>query len=289
MTEIYRDSTGKGLQFDVAGATVTKVAFMRDGETVAEYTTMPNLNNNVAKIPYAITANSGSFIVAWTYSIEGGTYTRVDSHSVATPLFTKASLTAWDSDFTSLTDQKVEHLERLVREIVETYCNQKFEYYEGPMVFKGNGSATLSSNIRIISANGFNVIGEGYSLSKSKSYNYPTEFGTAREQGYNVKIPIEADMYSGFVPTSKPFADGARFVVEGQFGWMNVPEAVKTAALYLAESFTCDEGLWRERYIKSVRAADWRFDFSEEAFRSTGSLLADQLLDPYVRLGFAVL
>jgi len=272
MAEIYRDTVNAGLVFDIPTATVTKTEFIRNGEVVATI----NGGGTVA-VPYSITKYSGPFQVKWTYGLEAETHERLEDHYVVTPMFTKAELVDWDGDFSILSDTKVRYLERLCREIIETFCNQKFEYRNQSVVFTAgaNGSYYSVDKVLTIDNANYTLSDDGYSVYNLDTYT---------SQGYNVKIPIEAEAYTLGIPASRLHRS---VTLTGQFGWPSVPPQVKTAALYLAESFTCDESLWRERLIKSVRAADWRFDYSEEAFHSTGSLIADQLLDPYKRIGFA--
>lgn len=276
MAEIYRDRTGVALTFDIAGATVNKAEFIRGGEVVSTVT-----GNPMVAIPYAITKTDGPFWVKWYFTLESEDHERVEEHAVVTPVFTKAELTNWDTDFTILSDEKIIYLERLVREIIQTYTNQKFGYRDGTITLWGNGGPIIYSGERIISLQNsqYSYLPDGYGIhTGSSSFPY----------NLNVKIPIQEEILHNGLSAVINFREGAPYTFTGTFGWVSIPEEVKTAALYIAEAFTCNESLWKERYIKSVRAADWRFDFSEEIFRSTGSLTADQLLDPYVRIGYAV-
>lgn len=272
MSEIYKGDTTKAFSFGVQGASVIKAEFIRNGTVVATVN-----NSDTVAIPYAITFRSGPFLLKWTYTVGGDAYTEDEVHHVVTPLFTKAELTAWDSDFSTLSDAKVKNLESLVRKIVQTYCNQKFESVSKTVVFKSIGNGNYSSPERIVSLpSNFRVFSNDVVYFNRSA---------SPEDYYNVKIPIEAEAYElGWHAPRVPNT----VTVTGIFGWNSVPDEVKTAALYLAESFTCKESLWRERYIKSVRAADWRFDYSEQTFASTGSLIADQLLDPFVKVGYAI-
>src|SRR6476469_3289914 len=190
MSEVYRDALGKALTFTLTGAVVTQVDFKRSGTLVASYLGYPDLMNNVAKIPYEITRYSGYFDVIWTYTYDGSTYTTKEQHAVVTPMFTKATLTEWDAEFGSLTDSKVMHLESLVRQIINTYCNQKFEFWKGTEKFYGNGGLGIISDTRITSID---------TVNGSPSHPFIIEddgFGLARNvnnfsNDYNVKIPIE--------------------------------------------------------------------------------------------------
>jgi hypothetical protein len=85
------------------------------------------------------------------------------------------------------------------------------------------------------------------------------------------------------------FVDGVEYVVEGVWGYQDVPGDVKQAARLLVQDYSCDESLWRERYIDSVRAGDWRFEFNAQAFAGTGNVQADQILSGYRRATMVVI
>jgi hypothetical protein len=292
MAEIYRDKTGTALTFDVVGAIVTKAEFIRGSEIISTVTGNPTVT-----VPYAVTKTDGPFWVKWYFSLEAADHVRVEEHQIVTPYFLQSELVAWDSDFSTLSADRVKYLEGLIRHIIETYTNTKFGLREGTMTMFGNGGPVMYSDERILEFTGsstvYSIVNDGYGVGYGLGGGYVDPSTLVRpNNGFytgpvNIKIPIEEERASGGY-TAGRFYRGVAYPISGYFGWASVPEAVRAAALQLAESFTCDESLWRERYIKSVRAADWRFDFSEEAFRSTGSLVADQLLDPYVRIGYAV-
>lgn len=303
MAEIYRNSVNKAVTFSIpsSAATVVSASAVRGK---SEYPAPLALQGDqtVAQIPWDITRYDGDFRLEWKFKMTGKTYgpvnpedsfytdgsntsglipyeTASEAHSIVTPMFTKSELTGWDSDFTILTDAKVAYLESLVRHIIETYTGQSFGYSHETVVIAAGPNGVYYSPTKVLAINNANYsIGDGgYSIYSLDTYT---------SQGYNVKIPIEAEAYEINKGWHAP-RPSKTITVTGEFGWTAVPPEVKNAALYLAEAFTCDESLWRERLIKSVRAADWRFDYSESAFHSTGSLIADQLLDPYVRVGYA--
>src|SRR6478609_3206830 len=161
MAEIYRDTVSAGLVFDIPSATVTKTEFIRSGEVVSTI----NGGGTVA-VPYAITKYSGPFQVRWTYGLEADTHERLEDHYVITPMFTKSELVDWDTVFNILTDAKVRYLERLVREIIETFCNQKFEYRNQSVVFSAgaNGSYYSADKVLGIDNANYTLSDDGYSV-----------------------------------------------------------------------------------------------------------------------------
>lgn len=282
MAEIYRDSTGKGISLDIPGAVVTDVKFFRNGVVIGT----PSIAASPVLVPYVITHVDGEFTVSWTYTIEGNEYNRRDSHEVVTPLFTNQELVEFNATFAPLTSGKVAELERLIRGIIQGYCNQKFGSESGEIKAWGNGNTILMSPRRIISIDGIDSGGIGY------PYAYRPV-----KAGFGIERVIGDSLFTSVGPIMSPynFADGSLFrsntsyTIRGTFGWESVPTDIKQAALLLAESFSCREASWRDRYLKAVAAADWRFDFDSRAFVGTGSVSVDQLLNQYVVGGVAVI
>jgi hypothetical protein len=74
----------------------------------------------------------------------------------------------------------------------------------------------------------------------------------------------------------------AQYNISGQWGWNSVPAAVQEAAALLAHDYACADVLYRDRYLTSMTAADWRIQFNAGAFSDTGNVRANQLLEEYV-------
>src|SRR6478609_4235924 len=99
----------------------------------------------------------------------------------------------------------------------------------------------------------------------------------------------------GFV-TVAPGSSGAStawkndypFDITGDWGYKTVPAPVKEAARLLINDYACQEAIYRDRYLESIKAADWRLQFSSRAWEATGNARADQLLSEYVILDWAV-
>lgn len=87
---------------------------------------------------------------------------------------------------------------------------------------------------------------------------------------------------------STPWKNDYPFEITGDWGYKTVPANVKEAAKLLVNDYACMESAYRDRYLKSIRAADWRLEFSSQAWSSTGNARADLLLDEYVLLDWAV-
>ena len=276
MSEIYRDSIGKTVTFDVDSAP-TSARFQRDTLDIV----VPITDTNKAVVPYDITRFDGPFNVVWSYSVSGKAYTKSDTHYVITPYFTKEELVLWDSDFAMLDDPAVLRLENNVRGIIQTVTGQKFGLEYDTVSFKGSGSAMVSLPKRLVQTDGLNdpsgvlldsavwIGNDGWTLNTK---NYPTW----------------VDQLATTNPIQNPFEARGRFDAEtyysltGYWGYESVPSDISLAAKILAEDYGCDESAWRDRYIGNIRAADWRFEFNTKTFQRTGNVKVDQLLSKYI-------
>jgi len=284
MSEIYRDTTGKSITLGVTGATDVSATFVKNGvETTALVV------GTVASIPYSVVFDGGEVVVEWTYTVEGKVYNRLDQFNVVTPLFTQQELHDYDTQFDVLSADQVVTLEKFVRLIIESYTGQSFGLESGKMVLYGNGTSVLQSPKRIINLDGY-FSGAAYKVVSDG-------FGIEVYRGVTPGVGVVVGNLEGGGPIYDPYPYGHngqyrnnfRYEVSGTFGWPAVPEEVKQAALILAGEFSCNEATWRDRYIKSIRAADWRFDFNSQAFSGTGSASADALLNKFIVNRMAVI
>ena len=279
MSEIYRDTVNQAVKLGITDASNVSATFVKNGNTY-----QATVVGDQAVIPYDVVYTDGVCTVNWTYTVGTSVYKRSEEISVVTPLFTKNELVADNAQFAVLTDAQVVNLERFVRLIIQNYTGQTFGQERGKVTAWGNGTSVLQSPKRIISLEG------GWSSFKTTSSGFGIEAVIDRTVG-GVAVPnITGPIYSPYPYTrSGSFKNNVSYELSGTFGWASVPEEVKQAALIIAGEFSCNEATWRDRYIKSIRAADWRFDFDGRSYVGTGSVTADQLLDPFVVNRMAVI
>lgn len=86
-----------------------------------------------------------------------------------------------------------------------------------------------------------------------------------------------------------PWKNDYPFEITGNWGYKTIPANVKEAAKILVNDYACGEIAYRDRYLESIKAADWRLQFSSRAWEYTGNVRADQLLAEYVLLDWAVI
>lgn len=285
----------------VSTANPASVEFVKGGTTVTGAVTY-GAEGPQAAIPYSIVSSDGEVLANWTFTVDGAVYKRTQQYRVVTPLFTQAELVDFDVDFTPLTTAKYKNLERLVRQVIEAYTGQNFGLEYGSFTLYGSGNEVINSPKRILTvdtllpygltaeqASGFfldtRVIDDGYAIIKASPYDYSIKADVSIPYGYESSGGVIRAPYS----LNQVFSPNARYTLTGTFGWYTVPDAVKDAALLLAQTFSCDDVIWRDRFVDSMKTATSRMDFNSRQYTSTGNHRSDQLLDGYVVNGMAVL
>lgn len=170
-------------------------------------------------------------------------------------------------------------LEKMVRNIINTYTKNEFGLYTGTTYATWSGNKWMFDK-PVISITTF--VGTNPNV-----VTYPTLGADVLNDYYDPKTDTYqvANTYSPWSPRREP----KRAAVTGVFGYEYVPFEVHDAAMHLAEVFGCNESMWRDRYIESMKSADWSLKFNSAAYYGTGSVYADQLLDNYKTSGMVVL
>jgi hypothetical protein len=88
-------------------------------------------------------------------------------------------------------------------------------------------------------------------------------------------------IYAPGVIKKRDFAYTSVYSITGDWGYESVPYPVVQAARLLISDYACQDSSYRDRYLESIKAADWRMQFTQAAYDGTGNLKADQLLNPY--------
>lgn len=173
-------------------------------------------------------------------------------------------------------------IERNVRHIIQSHCNQNFNWWTGEQSVRGAG-AVLQLPDRLAKLEGV--------ATHSSAFSNPLQ--TFPEQGY----VIDGDGYILFnsykQDTLNMFRHKPRtttYVVKGDWGYQSVPTAIRQAAIELCKGFLCEDIEYRRRYLDNIRTGDVRIQFNAQAYiNSTGNPIADTLLAPYVRILYGVL
>lgn len=278
MAEIFRDSVDKGLTFDIVPSAfnISARAFV-NSDTVGTDLSMVIDDDGVwaAMIPYSITYRDCSFYILWTYNVEGTVYTKKEYHKVVTPLIRPADILNFDHD-----------LEFLVRSIIEAHTGNSFglerkkiivqaqdeDSLRLPMVL--NELISINNQYNSYNISAFRVSGSGLTLRMIPGSDLDP-----------VSLPDDAFSAQGeiiYAPgTPYRFKSGLEFVVEGDWGYSEVPDRVKQAARLLYSDYSCSDAAYRNKYINEFKGNNGGFKMLPEAFNGTGNLTADLLLESY--------
>lgn len=300
MSEIHKN-TSQHVYLDVYGGTVdeTPTAEVVNANSdvrqlvVTQETAPTGVDERYSVIlNMADTQNEGELTVSWNFEMDGVPVTKKDYFEIVTPILTFREIREIHPN---ATDDEVTRIESAVRHIIQAHTGQTFGQFTGVKEVRGNDSRALALPARLqslIDVNGyegsptyFAIDADGYVL-KHYSWGVP---------------PVKADYYglhqhtNGVIHNPNHVKMGQfyttnYYAVNGVWGWNGVPIQVKEAAKLLVNDYACGDIQYRDRYLTSMTAADWRIQFHSGAFLKTGNVRADQLLNEYVlKRGWAVI
>lgn len=272
-----------------------------------------------ATLPYIL--DECTVTVTWTFSVPGtGSIVKTDSYEIITPLLTKREIRkVWDDS----TDDEVLEIEAAVRYIIQAHTGQVFGKRNKSLVVPGAGESALALPERLISITGLKtlsailnpsslaIVADGWYLKKRYTDalsdipndsvywdgegdyavpEFPEEaphgLGHVRDRfGHGQIIANPRNQYTGTT-----WREDYPFTITGAWGYNVVPSPVKEAAKLLINDYACSEQMYRDRYLDSIKSADWRLQYNAQAFLQTGNVRADQLLSDFVmKRGWALI
>lgn len=299
MSEIYRNSTQfvyLDIYGDTADAPPTAVCHTHSPEEHESELTVngPETLDNGAERWTAVlglvhTQKVEETEVHWYFSIDGVEATKTDYFDIVVPYVelndARSELELGDE----ISSSSLVSTERRVRKIIERYCGQKFMPTHETLVVHGNGDylmrlpkralqlETVTNNRSGLSLLGFSTRNDGWYLKRSLDYEW------------NDVVTVNGPIYDPFRGATARWRDEDEWAITGLWGWQRPPSAVSEAAMILMEQRLCDQAKYRDQYLSSMKAADWRFDFFPEVNYGTGNVVADQLLGPYVVVNMAAI
>lgn len=292
--EIYRN-TSQNVYLDIIGASADEAPSATVSQNYAPsapltVTGPSTLEDGTerwsAYIPLSATQTDTTLSVSWDFAVGGEEATKTDIFDVVTPYATMQDFADFSDDVIS--EAKFKRAERKVRHVIDTFTGQNFGQYRGALRVFGRGDSQLilprplleinsvDDGVRSLAGGIYGVYGDGFFLG----------IGENRGDGDWVFTNVIRDPSEYF---RRPFLDNVAYTIDGVWGYRSVPSEINQAALILIEQALCPDSVYRDRQLKSVRAADWRLEYAPGAFRGTGSLEADALLESYRRYQMTVI
>lgn len=292
--------------FDTTGALVHTVNTVTAGTGTLSFT-----------MPFSFVQNGNEYRVRWEFNyLEDATqyafYTETYVEVVRSilPLSEIAVILGVNYN----TDDAMS-VERAVRHVIQAHTGQKFDYSRKTLTVEGHGESALRLPERLVELEGLSTLSatlnthraiitsDGWYLKKGWTNevtvltttdefftgDYISNFAAPGEPGFEMSDHGPVIMAPGATGIATQFRNDYPFRIAGWWGYRYVPAAIKEAAKLLVNDYGCQEALYRDRYLESIKAADWRLQFSSRAWESTGNARADYLLSEYVLADWAVI
>lgn len=271
---------------------------MADSALVVSADVPVEFENGIAEIliPYEAVSVERHLTLHLSFTIEGNTYVKKVALTVVTPYLELFEL---EEILESNNEEEAWKIEAAVRHIINAHCGQEFGVTEEPQKVIGDydntigilrpviridkitedGVALYDRSVdqgagRFLGMNDYIATGDGWFI-KRPSYNVNSI--RSDTSPYYSANPIRPPRYS-----DNSFVNDAEYIVSGRFGYEEVPPEVREAVKLLVNDYACQDSLYRDRYLKNIRAGDWRIEFAAGAWNATGNARADHLLAPYV-------
>lgn len=266
----------------------------------------------------ADTQNEGEINIEWVFEINEVEVTKTDTFEVVTPYLTIAET----KELLGITsDEDAIKAERAARLVINSHCGQSFGYaVDKTIVVEAHGEGALRLPARLIKLTGLStltaeldplaaiIVSDGWYLKKGWSEEVtPIEndsaywgntdaggFALVDSEGHVVfseeKPGHGAVVYApGTGRRATPWRNDYPFRITGDWGYKTVPGPVKEAARLLVADYACMEVAYRDKYLESITAADWRLQFNSQSWAWTGNVRADHLLSEFVLLDWALI
>lgn len=297
--EIYRDDPNPNIFIPVPANVIPAVTEINvlatDGSyPIYEFSTVTgvveaNRTGYQVTLPWELSREGRDFYLDWQIKYTEGTevkeYRTRSFVQIVTPLLPASEI----AEITSESDVgRVAELERRVRYAIQTYSGQNFGRFRSRVTLTGDGQGRLTFPFPLLA-----VFSANFNLNNYYLYNdnwnlgfKPTYSGGIKEAPTEEHIDnyMNGGVIRPPVLESRIFRQGVMYSIDGIWGYHDVPGDIQECARMLVDDFSCDESLWRERYIKSVRSGNWRFELDEGTFHGTGNVTVDEILNRYRRL-----
>lgn len=298
MSEVYRNSA-QFVHLDIYGdvADTTPTVAVVKGEVSTPLTVdgptaiVGGGQRWTTNVGFAHTQDVGELKVVWNFAIDTVASTKTDYLDVVVPLVEIGTARDELEIPANITDEKIALTERRVRRVIESVTSQVFAPVTDTLLATELPGGDVRLPQRLISMTSIGGTSQGlyYVLADggwALAIAYPRKRDSFRASG--------VEPYNGPVPIADPFAKYrapayTKIEVTGVWGYERVPQDVEEAALILMEQHLCPESLYAERFIKSMTAADMRFEFNVGAYVGTGNVVADRILVKYTPHVMAVI
>lgn len=261
-------------------ATVTRIA---DGTVIINNELVERESQGIYRLSLdpSKTSTLGKYRVVWTYRVSGATNTRTVSFDVVVPYLSASQFRSTFPELSSKSDDEIYRKEQLARKIIETICNQRFDF-ELSKTYKvlGQDKDTLLLPKRIWSLSSIKIDGTD---DITNSVEIHSDYFLRSK-----KLPWDVNLDRSFFDLHL-FRKGVFYHVTGNWGWEFVPAEVQEAAMLMVKDYFTDDYILRQHGILQAQIGDESYRFADELWPSTGNVDADALLSNFIRHRFEVI
>lgn len=232
---------------------------------------------------------AGRYRADFTYTVSGTSYTQSQYFNVYTPYIDIDTFFEDHPDLEEDNYEKFEKMEKKVRNIINTFCGQSFEYYPNKYLeVMGTGKNSLHlpnpiTTLRKVTAdpgtNDETVLHdyEDATMNHIEKIKEPHSFGSSYYLQFRKSV---LDSVNVLLLVNR-FDRQSVYRVEGDFGWRFVPNNIEQAADLLLEDMMNDDSIYRRHGIHTADMDVLRIQTGQNFYESTGNIDADILLMDY--------
>lgn len=232
---------------------------------------------------------AGRYRADFTYTVSGTSYTQSQYFNVYTPYINIDTFFEDHPDLEEDNYEKFEKMEKKVRNIINTFCGQSFEYYPNKYLeVMGTGKNSLHlpnpiTTLRKVTAdpgtNDETVLHdyEDATMNHIEKIKEPHSFGSSYYLQFRKSV---LDSVNVLLLVNR-FDKQSVYRVEGDFGWRFVPNNIEQAADLLLEDMMNDDSIYRRHGVHTADMDVLRIQTGQNFYESTGNIDADILLMDY--------
>lgn len=281
--QVYRDSSARfGLTVVVDGSKTDADVVDDVHQVFLTITLVPNIpiltseaasHDGLGAYSVILSADKtnklGRYTLQWRYRVNNIWYTKTSSFDVVVPYVTPSRFRAEYPELASKTDDEIARKENLARKIIDTFCNQTFDYrLDKTYKVRGNDSDMLYLPERLIALTSVTVNGEDITNQ--------VEIFSDRILRSTSTADVE-DIFKFSL-----FKRDSVYSVRGDWGWDYVPDDIEKACLLLMKDYFTDDYILRQHGILRSSFGDENYTMSDIVLMGTGNLDVDNLLSNYV-------
>lgn len=291
------------LPSDPAGNVVSVSLYHEFGSLVSSAQNATRTGTGVYTITYGQQASgiyalnsAGKHKAVFTYTISGVQYSQSQYFNVYTPYISSSEFFTLYPELQQEYSALFDRYERRVRNVINTYCGQAFDYYPDKyVILDGTNHKTLHMpfpvcNISKVTLNPGDdtstIIHDATdaTLNNIEKLRQPFNFESSYYIRYRNKGGFGDDesasrSFEGYSPSR--FSNRSDYKIEGDFGWQFVPDNVMQASALLLADFMNNDNEYRAHGMTSVDMDAISFQMKDSFYDSTGNIEADVLLMDY--------